>query len=107
MVLARLKLRSDMLQRYEDIRFSNILLDHAEGTVMAAEPWSQYTDLKGMVPPKSWVRELEFSGIRDVPLKNIDLQLVDGDRKSDRLQDLVFDHVMINGRQRTAPFTQR
>ncbi|WP_200861618.1 hypothetical protein, partial [Novosphingobium lindaniclasticum] len=24
-----------------------------EGTSMAVEPWSQYTDLKGMMPPKS------------------------------------------------------
>ncbi|MGO4170007.1 glycoside hydrolase family 28 protein [Novosphingobium sp. YAF33] len=125
MVLARLKLRADTPQRYEDIRFRNIRLDHAEGTVMAVEPWSQYTDLKGMAPPMSWVRGLEFSGIsgrfgalgtirpnpgqteiRDVLLKNFALQLADGELHGQGVEDIVFDHVMINGKVRKAPAAQ-
>ncbi|EQB09997.1 hypothetical protein [Novosphingobium lindaniclasticum] len=41
--------------------------------------------------------------IRAVLLKNIDLQLADRDLKSGGVQDLAFDHVMINERQRGAP----
>ena len=52
----------------------------------------------GTMPPNSGQKE-----IRDVLLKNIDLRLADRDLKSGGVQDLVFDHVMINERQRGAP----
>nr|WP_167381912.1 glycosyl hydrolase family 28 protein [Novosphingobium panipatense] len=123
MVLARLKLRSDTPQRYEDIRFRNIRLDDRAGTVMAVEPWSQYTDFKGMAPPKSSVRGLEFSGltgrfgalgtvrpnpgqteIRGLTLRNFDLQLADAQFRTTGVEDIVFDHVMINGKVRRSDF---
>lgn len=121
-VLARLKLRSDTPQRYEDIRLRRIQLDNAAGTVIAVQPWRQYTDLKGMKPPMSRVRGLELTEIsgrfgalgtirpnpgqteiRDVLLKNIDLRLASDALDTAGVEDLVFDHVMINGRVRRAP----
>ncbi len=52
----------------------------------------------GTIPPNPGQTE-----IRAVLLKNIDLQLADPDLKSAGVPDLVFDHVMINERQRDAP----
>jgi alpha-L-rhamnosidase len=122
MVLARLKLRADTPQSYENIRFRNIALDSSEGTVMAVEPWSQYTDLKGMKPPMSRVRGLSFSGISgrfgalgtirpnpgqteidDVLLRDFDLQVRDDSLKLEGVHDIRFDRVTINGKPLPPP----
>ncbi len=122
MVLARLKLRADTPQSYENIRFRNIALDSKEGTVMAVEPWSQYTDLKGMKPPMSRVRRLSFSGVSgrfgalgtirpnpgqteigDVLLRDFDLQVGDASLKLEGVHDILFDRVTINGKRLPPP----
>jgi len=64
MVLARLKLRPDTPQRYEDVRFRDILLDADGGSIVEIVPWTQYRDLKGRPPPRSRVDGVSFTGLR-------------------------------------------
>jgi alpha-L-rhamnosidase len=117
MVLARLKLRPDTPQRYENIHFDDIELDSSDGTILGVEPWSQYKNLGDAAPPQSVVRNLTFSRLRgrfggfglirpnpgqtrisDVRLRDIDLRLARPDLVAEGVERLQFDRVRVNGR---------
>lgn len=61
--LARLKLRPDTAQLYEDVHYRNITLA-GTGTLLAIRPWKQYFDLGGEAPPHSIVRNVTLSNIK-------------------------------------------
>jgi polygalacturonase len=117
-VLARLKVRPDTPQHYEDIHWQNI---HVEGRceLVALKPWTQYYDLKGQPPPKQVVKNVTISNVTGVvadfgqingperckvsgiTLQNIKLSYLD--RKAEpkvilRAKDLKIRNVKINGR---------
>lgn len=117
MILARLKLRPDTPQRYEDITFRNIALDNADGTIVAVQPWSQYKNLDGAAPPQSRVRGLRFIGLKgrfggfgtiqpnpgqtqieDILFQDIDLQLTQGGLTASEARGLRFERVVVNGK---------
>lgn len=117
MILARLKLRPDTPQRYEDILFRDITLDSAGGTIVAVQPWSQYVNLAGAAPPQSTVRGLRFIGIRgrfgafgtiqpnpgqtairDVLFRNVDVRLAKEKLTAAEIRGLRFENVVINAR---------
>ncbi len=117
MILARLKLRPDTPQRYEDITFRNITLDNAGGTIVAVQPWSQYKNLGGAAPPQSSVRGLRFIGIKgrfggfgtiqpnpgqtrieDILFQDIDVQLTRERLAASEVRGLRFENVVINGK---------
>lgn len=117
MILARLKLRPDTPQRYEDITFRNITLDNAGGTIVAVQPWSQYKNLGGAAPPQSSVRSLRFIGlegrfggfgsiqpnpgqtkIEDILFQDIDVQLTRERLAASEVRGLRFENVVVNGK---------
>lgn len=119
-ILARLKLRPDTPQRYEDIHFRDITLDSAAGTIVAVEPWTQYRNLAGEAPPTSSVRNLTFTGIRgrfgafgtirpnpgqtaisDILFSTIDVQLQQPELAASNVHGLRFDNVVVNGQRIT------
>lgn len=121
MILARLKLRPDTPQHYEDIHFRNITLDNAHGAIVGIQPWDQYFDLKGEAPPRSIVRNLSLVGIRgrfgafgiikpnpgqteivDVLLKDIDVQLEQPELASAGVSGMKLENVRVNGKAVTA-----
>jgi len=51
--LARLKLRGDTPQEYENVHYRNITLNGSGGMIVAIQPWSQYYDMQGQTPPQS------------------------------------------------------
>ena len=61
-VLARLKLRPDTPQLYQDIHWRNI---HVEGRceLIAIKAWTQYYDLKGQPPPRQLVENITISNV--------------------------------------------
>jgi alpha-L-rhamnosidase len=116
MILARLKLRPDTPQHYEDIHFRNIILDNAHGAILGIQPWDQYFDLKGEAPPHSIVRNLSLVGIRgrfgafgiikpnpgqteiaNVLLKDIDVQLEQPELATADVSGLKYENVRVNG----------
>jgi len=62
-VVARLKLRPDTPQHYEDIHWRNI---RVEGCceLIAIKAWTQYFDLKGQKPPKQVVKNISISNVK-------------------------------------------
>ena len=118
-VLARLKLRPDTPQRYEDIHFRNITLDNSGGgVILSVQPWNQYFDLKGQQPPKSIVRNVTLSDIKgcygsfgvfnniprqsdisDITLKDFNVQLK-GEKLNgcDEVKNLKLENVTVNGK---------
>jgi alpha-L-rhamnosidase len=122
MVLARLKLRPDTPQRYENVRFDDIELDSSDGTILGVEPWSQYRNLGDAAPPQSTVRNLTFSRLKgrfggfglirpnpgqtrisDVLLRDIDLRLARPDLVAEGVERLRFEQVRVNGRTVSGP----
>lgn len=116
MILARLKLRPDTPQRYENIAFRNITLDSEGGSLVAVQPWSQYTDLRGAAPPQSVVRGLSFTGIKgrfgafgviqpnlgqtrisNVLFQDVDLRLAKEKLVTSEVRGLRFENVVVNG----------
>lgn len=113
-VLVRFKLRPDTPQHYSDISFRNIRVDY-RGAIFGIESYSQYFDLKGEAPPVQLVENISLSGIkgsvsgfgriagppnctiRNVVLKDIDLQLKDPDLSVRRGSGLLYRNVIING----------
>jgi polygalacturonase len=118
--MLRLKLRPDTPQRYENISVHDIHLD-GPGKIISIEPWNQYFDLKGHAPPNSIVRNITVSNvtgsfgsfgiihghphgdISHITLKNINVQLDDGQLKLGPVTDLVIKDVIINGKPYTTP----
>ncbi|WP_347303399.1 glycosyl hydrolase family 28 protein [Croceibacterium sp. TMG7-5b_MA50] len=116
MVLARLKIRPDTPQLYEDIHFCGIELDNEAGSVVEIIPWTQYFDLKGQEPPQSAVRNITFSriagrfgalgsirpnpgqtAISDITFSDINLRLDDAELATSNVSNLRFENVTING----------
>ena len=113
--LARLKLRPDTPQLYEDIHYCNITLNGA-GTILEVQPWTQYFDLKGRQPPKSSLRNVTVSDIKGsygsfgtiagnpeteiggVTLQNIDVTLKDTRLKLGDVKNITAKNVMVNGK---------
>ncbi len=121
MVLARLKLRPDTPQRYENVTFRDITLDNAGGAIVAVEPWTQYRDPRATAPP-SHVRGLSFVRIRgrfgafgtirpnpgqttidDIAFRDIDVRLTRPVLVADGVQGLRFDRVRVNGTVQSPP----
>ncbi len=116
MVLARLKLRPDTPQTYEDITFRNITLDNDRGTIVAVQPWSQYVNLDGAPPPQSTVRNISFIGIKgrfggfgtiapnpgqtrisDILFQDVDVRLGRGKLEASSVERLRLESVRVNG----------
>lgn len=113
----RLKLRPDTPQLYEDVIMRNITLEATGGQIIYCAPWKQYFDLKGAAPPKSTVRNITFenikghgssfgqlagnpgqSAIRDITLKNIDVQLENPNLTVESGINVTLKNVSINGK---------
>ncbi len=118
---ARLKLRPDTPQRYENVTFRDITLDNAGGAIVAVEPWTQYRDPRAAAPP-SHVRGLSFVRIRgrfgafgtirpnpgqttidDIAFRDIDVRLTRPVLVADGVQGLRFDRVRVNGTVQSPP----
>jgi polygalacturonase len=121
MVLARLKLRPDTPQRYENVSFRDITLDNEGGSIVAVEPWTQYRDPQAAAPP-SRVAGLSFTRIRgrfgafgtirpnpgqtmiaDIVFRDIDVQLARPTLAASDVQGLRFERVRVNGAVQTTP----
>jgi polygalacturonase len=116
----RLKLRPDTPQQYENINIEDITLENG-GPIFRVSPWTQYFDLKGQAPPVSLVRKIQISNvhgtgssfgeitghpkttIRDIEVKNVDVQLKSADLKVGNVEQLRFDKVKVNGAEMAAP----
>ena len=116
----RLKLRPDTPQQYENISMEDITMENG-GVVFKISPWTQYFDLKGQEPPTALVRNIKLSNIRgtatslgeitghakatikDILVKNVDIQLKSTDFKLGDVQNLRFKRVKVNGKKMVAP----
>lgn len=116
--LVRLKLRPDTPQRYENIHYRNITLENSEGgALLQVRPWSQFFDLKGQPPPKSTVKNITLTNVKGnygafgeiqgnpnqteidgITLKNIDVQLKNGELKAVDVKNLQVKNVKVNGK---------
>lgn len=121
--ILRLKLRPDTPQQYENIRMSDITMEIG-GVVFKVSPWTQYFDLKGQEPPKALVRNIKISNVRgtgasfgeiwghdraeikDIYVKNMDVQLKTTDFKLGNVKDLKFKNVKVNGKRMSTPVAQ-
>ena len=116
-IVARLKLRPDTPQDYEDIHYRDITLDSATGTIIQINPWRQYFDLQGQPPPKSVVRNVTISNVKGkygsfgsiqgnpgtdisgITIEDVDVTLKDGKLKTSN--DVTLKNVVVNGDQVT------
>ena len=112
--LVRLKLRPDTPQKYQDIHFRNITMG-SKGTLVSIEPWKQYLDLKGQLPPVQLVENVTISNIsgsvsgfgrisgppnsilRNITLENIDLKAKNPAVLIKKVEGLQLKNVKING----------
>jgi len=112
--LARLKLRPDTQQYYQDIHFRNITLN-GHGTLVSIEPWMQVFDLKGLAAPMQRVNNVTFenitgnatsfgridgptnSVIRDILFKDIGLTVTDTNVVVRKVGNLKLVNTRING----------
>jgi alpha-L-rhamnosidase len=112
----RLKLRPDTPQLYEDVHCHNITLDGA-GAILQVQPWRQYFDLQGQLPPKSVVRDVTIANVKgkygslgvvkanpgqttisDITLKNFDVQLKTNRLNAVDAKNLKLKNVVVNGK---------
>jgi polygalacturonase len=114
-IVARLKLRPDTPQDYEDIHYRDITLDSATGTIIQINPWRQYFDLQGQPPPKSVVRNITISNLKGnygsfgsiqgnpgtdisgITIEDVDVTLKDGKLKTSN--EVTMKNVVVNGEQ--------
>ena len=114
MPLVRIKVRPDTPQDYEDIHYRNITLTGG-GAIIEFRPWTQFFDLEGQPAPKSVVKNITVSDIKgsassfgeiigrpetaisDISLKNIDVQLKNGNLKTVNVRNLKIRNVKVNG----------
>lgn len=122
--VALFKLRPDTPQHYEDVHFRNITLNNARGSIIAAQPWTQYFNLMGQQPPKSIVRNISFENIKgkfgtfgtlrpnpgqttisDVLIKDFDVQLSQQPNLTvaAEVTNVRLENVRVNGNLVTAP----
>jgi polygalacturonase len=120
-VLARLKLRPDTPQRYENITFRDITLDHDGGSIVSVAPWTQYRD-PGATPPPSRVTGLSFVRIKGrfgafgtirpdpgqtavdgILFRDIDVRLAQPTLAVSGVRGLRFERVRINGVLQSTP----
>jgi polygalacturonase len=117
-VVARLKVRPDTPQHYQDIHWRNI---HVEGRceLVALKPWTQYYDLKGAPPPRQVVKNVTISNVtgfvaefgqingpercqaEGITLRNINVRYLDPAARPSvilRARNLKLSNVRINGR---------
>ena len=117
-IVARLKLRPDTPQDYEDIHYRDITLDAASGTIIQINPWRQYFDLMGQAPPKSVVRNISISNVKgkygsfgsiqgnpgtdisDITIEDVDVTLKDAKLKTSN--EITFKDVVVNGEKVSA-----
>jgi polygalacturonase len=116
--LIRLKLRPDTPQLYENIHYRDVTLENAGGALVEVRPWRQFFDLKGQPPPKSTVRNITLSDVKgsygslgeiqgnpgqteisDITLKNIDVQVKNGNLKAVDVKNLKIKNVKVNGKE--------
>ena len=114
--MAKLKLRPDTPQDYEDIHYRNITLD-GRGTMLDVQPWLQFFDLKGQPKPKSLVSNVTLTNIkgsygslgivqgnagqtliRNITLKNINLIVTNDDLDAVGVKNFTIRNVMVNGK---------
>jgi polygalacturonase len=116
----RLKLRPDTPQQYENLTMTDITLENG-ATIFKISPWTQYFDLKGQEPPTAIVQNIKISNIRgtgsslgeitghakatikDITVRNVDVQLKSLDFKVGNVQNLRFKNVKVNGKKMNAP----
>jgi polygalacturonase len=116
----RLKLRPDTPQQYENITMNDITMEGA-GVIFKVEPWKQYFDLKGQLPPKSIVRNIKISNVKGtggsfgrivgnpdtdisgITVQNVDINLTDTAFDIGDVKKLKFKNVRVNGNKKSAP----
>lgn len=116
----RLKLRPDTPQLYENVTMEDITMENA-GAIFKISPWTQYFDLKGQEPPTALVHNIKISHVRgtggsfgeitghanatikDILLKDVNLQLKSTAFKVGDVQNLRFKKVKVNGKKMEAP----
>jgi len=112
--LARLKLRPDTEQFYQNIHFRNITLS-GKAALVSIEPWMQGFDLKGLTAPAQCVENVTFENIqgeassfgridgpaksvvRGITFKDVDLNLANTNILMQKVRDLKVENVHING----------
>jgi alpha-L-rhamnosidase len=116
MSMAKMKLRGDTPQQYEDVHYRNITLNSSGGMIVVIQPWSQYFDLQGQTPPHSIVRNVTLSNIKgyfgafgniepnrgqteisDITLENFAVQLKKDKLKASGVRNFKFTNVNVNG----------
>ena len=121
--LARLKLRPDTAQQYEDIHFRNIFLQ-SKGTFVSIEHWLQYFDLKGQPAPTQRVENVTFENItgsttrfgkiagptnsiiHNITMKNITLAITDTNVVLRNVSQFRAENIQLNGVLFTPPSHQ-
>jgi alpha-L-rhamnosidase len=116
----RLKLRPDTPQLYENLSMEDITMENG-AVIFKVSPWTQYFDLKGQEPPTALVHNVKISNVRgtggslgeitghakatikDILLKDVDIQLKSPDFKVGDVQNLQFKNVKVNGKKMSAP----
>lgn len=116
----RLKLRPDTPQQYENITLNDITMEGAS-VIFKVEPWSQYFDLKGQLPPKSTVRNIKLSNVRgsggsfgkiignpdteisDIEVSDINVTLTSTAFELGDIKRLTFENVLVNGAKMDTP----
>ncbi len=116
----RLKLRPDTPQLYENLTMEDITMENG-GAIFKVSPWTQYFDLKGQEPPTALVHNIKISNvrgtgtsfgeitghaaatIRDITVKNVNVQFKTTDFKVGDVQNLRFKKVKVNGEKMAAP----
>jgi alpha-L-rhamnosidase len=119
--MARLKLRPDTPQIYENIHFRDITLvgseEAARADLFEIAPWSQFFDLQGQERPKSVVRNVTLTDIRgsygsfgdikgnpgqteisDITLRNMDVRLESEEFAARQIGNLKIENVRVNGK---------
>ena len=114
--LARLKLRPDTAQIYEDIHYRGITLKGTGGVIFQIEPWKQYFDLKGQPAPWSAVHNVTVSGIKGsygsfgtivgnptteiggITMEDIDVTLKHDRLKLGNVKNITAKNVTVNGK---------
>lgn len=119
----RLKLRPDTPQLYENISLQDITMENG-GAIFKVSPWTQYFDLKGQEPPTALVNNIkvenvhgtgaslgEITGhakatIKNIVLKDVDVQFKSNDFKLGNVDNLKFKNVRINGKKMPSPVSK-
>jgi polygalacturonase len=116
-----LKLRPDTPQDYENITIDGVQLSGGAGRLVQVAPWRQFFDLQGHAPPVQRISHVVLRNITgtfgsfgtlhgnpgdtisDIVLQNIDVRLADPRLSVGPVENLVFDHVVVNGVATEAP----